>query len=161
MWTISALNTSSELCLFEAFGEAWRQPDGALDTGYYPVRVNEVFASKQWQEVDREVFRQNWSIIVDLNPAWFVYYTPMVFLSAVEESRVPQYMHDSGWIALFVPGSMFDGAFSENGKSKLNCAQSNCLISVASLLDAVKYPTDEVRVLGGFEVLLRRFIGGA
>ncbi|NBO66823.1 MAG: hypothetical protein EBU88_18595 [Acidobacteria bacterium] len=128
-----------------------------MDTGYDPVRVNQVFASKQWQEVDRQLFRQNWSIIVDLTPAWFVYYTPVVFLSAVEQSRMPEYYHEPDWIELFIPGSMFDGAFSEN--VKLNSTQSDCLLSVASVLDAMKYPTAEVRDRGGFELLLRSFIG--
>jgi hypothetical protein len=156
---MSALNTSLDLCILTSFGEDWEQPIGPLDTGYYPITVNQVFASKQWQEVDRRPFQQNWSIIVDLTPAWFVYYTPAVFLSAIEELRMPDYYHEPAWIELYIPGEMFDGAFSEN--VKLNSTQSDCLLSVASLLDAMKYPTAEVRDRGGFELLLRSFIGSA
>lgn len=148
-----------ELCLIERFGSNWHRPDGELDSGYYPIRVSEVFSRRKWGEIDRDVFRENWAILADLTSQWFVYYTPMVFLSALEETILPKYLHDSGWIGLYCPGSMFDGAFIVKGTSVLDHVQKECLCSIAAFLDASEYATDELEMRGTFESLLRTYLG--
>jgi hypothetical protein len=83
----------------------------------------------------------------------------MYFLSAIEETKMPPYLRNSGWIELFDPQSMFKGALIAKGRPKLNPEQSECLLSIAALLDTEQYPTDEIRDNGGFELLFRNFIG--
>lgn len=153
------MNLDLELCLFGAFGPKWHRPDGQLDSGYYPISVGQVFGRKKWVEIDRGLFRENWAVLADLTPQWFVHYTPMVFLSALEETILPKYLHDSGWIGLYCPGSMFDGAFIVKGMSVLDHVQKECLCSIAAFLDANEYATDELEMRGTFESLLRTYLG--
>ena len=150
---------TSNSCIDSVFMEDWSKPRETLDSGYFPVRVSEVFSTNHWSLVDRELYRQDWSIVVDLNPAWFIYYVPMMFLSALEEANLPAYMHDAGWMTLFMPGSMFHEYVRAQGRSKLSEPQRECLFSVASQLDLLNYGTAEVRSHGGFECVLRQFIG--
>jgi hypothetical protein len=149
---------TSSSCIERAFMANWSKPVEPLDNGYFPVRVNEVFSSKHWSLVDRELYREDWSILVDLNPPWFVYYIPMMLLSALEEANLPDYMHDAGWMTLFEPGSLFSEYMRANGCLKLSGIQLECLYSVASRLGILNYGVAEMRGHGGFEYVLRQFV---
>jgi hypothetical protein len=153
-------NSWPERCLFEAFEFDWKIPDGPLDTGYFPARVAQVFARKEWLQVDREHYRQDTSIIYDLAPKWFVYYTQLFFLSAVEETQMPAYSWEPIWIEAYGHDSMFSGAYTRNGASILTAPQFECLCSVARFLDSIGYPASESTAQCSFEALFRAFVGG-
>lgn len=107
-----------------------------LDVGHYPpFLAKQILAGHDWRQIDRIAFRNDWTVLVELHPRWFVYYTPLVFLSACEESELPQTFYAcQESLRLFLPSSMFSGAFSSEDVPILSDDQIGCLLGIVKNL---------------------------
>ena len=109
--------------------------------------------------VPRETIYEDHRGVFDLTPQWFVYYTPLFFQIALDDIHTPPLVTD--WpdvLTLYLPGSMFDGAFQASTSNRLSGVQRKRLLQAAAELDAAGYTSREDGPGKGLEANLKTFL---
>ena len=113
-------------CLHSLFGEDWVRPTQvSLVSGEPPFLARRIFQGKEWTAVDKRDLYDDPRAVLELTPPWFVYYTPLFFLIALEDTATPPLQ--TSWpevLTLYVPGNMFDGAFRSIESNDLSSDQA-------------------------------------